>query len=115
MLGPDLNDKVMKACHMALAGKLSPHWLPQMYMAFGAAYFFILFVIDSANTLGILLAPPLIKGAFTLLTNVLSATMTSRLMINLRVENDRIHKCVVAQPVAPKKPRVIGAGSTSSV
>ncbi|KAH9945992.1 uncharacterized protein BXZ73DRAFT_95505 [Epithele typhae] len=52
----------------------------------GTVYFAILIVINIANTLTFLLTPPVspMKGMLTTLTNVLSVTLTSRLMLNLR-------------------------------
>ncbi|KAI0046718.1 hypothetical protein FA95DRAFT_1559844 [Auriscalpium vulgare] len=51
------------------------------------------------------LAPPLLKDTSPLLTNVFSATLMSRVMINLRVENERAreHLCIVhaSQTLSP--------------
>ncbi|KZP23278.1 hypothetical protein FIBSPDRAFT_1042991 [Athelia psychrophila] len=50
----------------------------------GTLYFAIMTAANLANIVTILIASPLTKGAATFFTNVISATMMSRLMLNLR-------------------------------
>ncbi|KZP23491.1 hypothetical protein FIBSPDRAFT_1042930 [Athelia psychrophila] len=50
----------------------------------GSLYFAIMTAFNIGNIVTIVTAPPHFKGAATLSTNVISATMMSRLMLNLR-------------------------------
>jgi len=50
----------------------------------GVLYFAILTVVNLANILTFLLAAPLSKGVTSTFSNIISATMISRLMLNLR-------------------------------
>jgi len=50
----------------------------------GVLYFAILTVLNLANILTFLLAAPLSKGVMSTFSNIISATMMSRLMLNLR-------------------------------
>ncbi|KZP23262.1 hypothetical protein FIBSPDRAFT_293447 [Athelia psychrophila] len=58
--------------------------LMSMILRDGSLYFAAMTASNLANILVILTAPPLAKGAGTFFTNVISATMMSRLMLNLR-------------------------------
>ncbi|KAI0065299.1 hypothetical protein BV25DRAFT_1913898 [Artomyces pyxidatus] len=50
----------------------------------GALYFTVLFLANLGNILMLLHAPPVLKDSSTTLTNVLSSTLVSRVMLNLR-------------------------------
>ncbi|KAI0319454.1 hypothetical protein OF83DRAFT_791819 [Amylostereum chailletii] len=50
----------------------------------GAFYFIVLFLTNLANIFMFLFAPPSLKAASTTFTNVLSAVLITRLMINLK-------------------------------
>ncbi|KAH9054534.1 hypothetical protein EDB87DRAFT_1689269 [Lactarius vividus] len=53
----------------------------------GAMYYSALFVVNLTNILILLFAPPLLKNSTTSITNVLSITLVSRLMLNLRAQS----------------------------
>jgi hypothetical protein len=53
----------------------------------GTMYFSALFIVNLANILILLFAPPLLKSSTTSMTNVLSITLVSRLMLNLRAQS----------------------------
>ncbi|KAI0260278.1 hypothetical protein BC834DRAFT_1044681 [Gloeopeniophorella convolvens] len=53
----------------------------------GSLYFFVLFFVNLANILTLLLAPTLLKDSATAFTNVFSTTLVSRLMLNLRSDS----------------------------
>ncbi|KAI9452882.1 hypothetical protein BJY52DRAFT_892035 [Lactarius psammicola] len=53
----------------------------------GAMYYSALFVVNLTNILILLFAPPLLKNSTTSITNVLSITLVSRLMLNLREQS----------------------------
>ncbi|VDB90209.1 unnamed protein product [Peniophora sp. CBMAI 1063] len=59
-----------------------------IFMRDGAAYFVIIFLANLGNIVCFLIAPPVLKGVTGLLTNVLSATLVSRLILNLRAASD---------------------------
>ncbi|KAI0927527.1 hypothetical protein AcV5_008041 [Taiwanofungus camphoratus] len=65
--------------------------LLQIMLRDGTIYFCILAASNAANILTFLLADPSAKGINTTLTNVLSATLISRLMLNLRDPSIRVH------------------------
>ncbi|KAI0045714.1 hypothetical protein FA95DRAFT_1560913 [Auriscalpium vulgare] len=67
----------------------NPWSIAHVLLRDGAVYFLVLFVLNLANILGILLAPPLLKGISPVVINVLSTTLMSRFMINLRIEHAR--------------------------
>ncbi|KAI0040038.1 hypothetical protein FA95DRAFT_1612116 [Auriscalpium vulgare] len=50
----------------------------------GTVYFTVLFLVNLWNILMLLHAPPLLKDSTTTLTNVMSSTLISRVMLNLR-------------------------------
>ncbi|KAI9443985.1 hypothetical protein H4582DRAFT_2125947 [Lactarius indigo] len=62
--------------------------LIQILVRDGSLYFVVLFFVNLANILTLQFAPTLLKNSATPLTNVLSATLISRLMLRLR--SDRI-------------------------
>ncbi|KAH9026648.1 hypothetical protein EDB84DRAFT_1563667 [Lactarius hengduanensis] len=53
----------------------------------GAMYYSALFIMNLTNILILLFAPPLLKNSTTSITNVLSITLVSRLMLNLRAQS----------------------------
>jgi len=53
----------------------------------GAMYFSALFIINLANMLTLRYSPPLLRTTTTTYTNVLSTTLVSRLILNLREQN----------------------------
>lgn len=53
----------------------------------GTMYFSALFIMNLANILMLMLAPPLLKNSTASITNVLSITLISRLMLNLRAQS----------------------------
>lgn len=53
----------------------------------GIMYYSALFIVNLANILILLFAPPLLKNSTTSITNVLSITLVSRLMLNLRAQS----------------------------
>ncbi|KAI9443927.1 hypothetical protein H4582DRAFT_1045945 [Lactarius indigo] len=53
----------------------------------GAMYYSALFAMNLTNILILLFAPPLLKNSTTSITNVLSITLVSRLMLNLRAQS----------------------------
>ncbi|KAH9039463.1 hypothetical protein EDB83DRAFT_2677732 [Lactarius deliciosus] len=62
----------------------------QMLVRDGSLYFVVLLLVNLANILTLQFAPTLLKDSVTPLTNVLSATLISRLMLRLR--SDRIQR-----------------------
>ncbi|KAH9005490.1 hypothetical protein EDB86DRAFT_1449609 [Lactarius hatsudake] len=62
----------------------------QMLVRDGSLYFVVILLVNLANILTIQFAPTLLKNSVTPLTNVLSATLISRLMLRLR--SDRIQR-----------------------
>ncbi|KAI9443987.1 hypothetical protein H4582DRAFT_2095344 [Lactarius indigo] len=64
--------------------------LIQIFVRDGSLYFVTLFFVNLANILTIQFAPTLLKNSVNPLTNVLSATLISRLMLRLR--SDRIQR-----------------------
>jgi len=87
----------------------------------GTMYFSALFIVNLTNILILLFAQPLLKNSTTSITNVLSITLVSRLMLNLRaqssaqaglpssVESER--RFQAALPVA--RPPMTGSGGQS--
>ncbi|KAI0302894.1 hypothetical protein B0F90DRAFT_181676 [Multifurca ochricompacta] len=53
----------------------------------GTIYYSALFIVNLANIMTLRFAPPMLKGISTNLTNVLSTTLVSRLVLNLRAQN----------------------------
>jgi len=53
----------------------------------GTIYFSVLFIMNLANILSLRYSPPLLKTATPTLTNVLSITLISRLVLNLREQS----------------------------
>jgi len=53
----------------------------------GTIYFSVLFIMNLANILSLRFSPPLLKTATQTLTNVLSITLVSRLVLNLREQS----------------------------
>ncbi|KAI0042749.1 hypothetical protein FA95DRAFT_1609930 [Auriscalpium vulgare] len=70
-------------------GWAQPGTLFHILLRDGAIYFIILFFANLANILTFFFAPPLLKGLGGLVTNILYATLVSRLMLNLRVESSQ--------------------------
>lgn len=64
--------------------------LIQILVRDGSLYFVVLFLVNLANILTLHFAPTLLKNSATPLTNVLSSTLISRLMLRLR--SDRIQR-----------------------
>ncbi|KAH9031735.1 hypothetical protein EDB84DRAFT_166388 [Lactarius hengduanensis] len=62
----------------------------QMLVRDGSLYFVVLLLVNLANVLTLQFAPTLLKNSVTPLTNILSATLISRLMLRLR--SDRIQR-----------------------
>ncbi|KAN0136075.1 hypothetical protein V8E53_005935 [Lactarius tabidus] len=56
----------------------------------GSLYFVVLFFVNLANILTLQLAPTLLKNSATPLTNVLSVTLISRLMLRLRSDRTQL-------------------------
>ncbi|KAI0063002.1 hypothetical protein BV25DRAFT_1915734 [Artomyces pyxidatus] len=75
-----------------IGGFRRPNTLFHLLLRDGTVYFVVLFLANLANILTFLLAPPLLKGINGLVTNVLSATLVSRLMLNLRVESAKLNE-----------------------
>ncbi|KAI0259174.1 hypothetical protein BC834DRAFT_907618 [Gloeopeniophorella convolvens] len=67
-------------------GMENPSSLFRVLLHDGALYFSVLFVINLSNILAYLFAPPLLKSVVGMPTNVLSSTLMSRLMLNLRIQ-----------------------------
>ncbi|KZV70952.1 hypothetical protein PENSPDRAFT_429075 [Peniophora sp. CONT] len=59
-----------------------------IFMRDGAAYFVLIFLANCGNIVCFLIAPPVLRGVTGLFTNVLSATLVSRLILNLREASD---------------------------
>jgi len=83
----------------------------------GAMYFFTLFIINLANILMLLLSSPFLRTSIPILTNVLSTTLMSRLILNLREEStvalisttpETEQRFEAALPVAPQSVTSIG-------
>ncbi|KAI0246886.1 hypothetical protein BJV78DRAFT_95391 [Lactifluus subvellereus] len=53
----------------------------------GAMYFSVLFIVNAVNILTLRFSPPFLKHCTATLTNVLSTTLVSRLVLNLREQN----------------------------
>ncbi|KAH8979738.1 hypothetical protein EDB92DRAFT_1954688 [Lactarius akahatsu] len=89
----------------------------------GAMYYSALFIMNLTNILILLFAPPLLKNSTTSITNVLSITLVSRLMLNLRaqsttqpglptsIESER--RFQAALPTPPRPP-MTGSGSPAT-
>ncbi|KAI0264590.1 hypothetical protein BC834DRAFT_243021 [Gloeopeniophorella convolvens] len=58
----------------------------QVMVRNGTLYFVVLFIVNLANILMLLLAPPILKNSATTMTNVLSATLISRVMLHTRAK-----------------------------
>ncbi|KAH9958359.1 hypothetical protein BGW80DRAFT_1565002 [Lactifluus volemus] len=56
----------------------------------GAMYFFVLFTVNLGNILVLWLSPPLMKTSTEALTNVLSVTLVSRFVLNLREQSSAL-------------------------
>ncbi|KAH9953087.1 hypothetical protein BC827DRAFT_1250848 [Russula dissimulans] len=56
----------------------------------GTMYFFIVFIMNLVNILILRYSPPLRRTSTTVLTNVLSSTLMSRLVLNLREQNSTL-------------------------
>ncbi|KAH9169212.1 hypothetical protein EDB89DRAFT_1494129 [Lactarius sanguifluus] len=82
----------------------------------GTMYYSALFIMNLTNILMLLLAPPLLKNSTTSITNVLSITLVSRLMLNLRaqstiqpglptsIESERRFQAALPTPPRPLSP-----------
>jgi len=91
----------------------------------GTIYYSALFIVNLANILILLFAQPLLKNSTTSITNVLSITLVSRLMLNLRaqssaqaglpssIESER--RFQAALPVATGSGRSVAALSNTSM
>ncbi|KAI0045797.1 hypothetical protein FA95DRAFT_88489 [Auriscalpium vulgare] len=58
--------------------------LLQVLIKDGTVYFTVLFLVNFGNILMLLMAPPILKTSTAALTNILSSTLISRVMLNLR-------------------------------
>jgi len=56
----------------------------------GTMYFFVLFIMNLLNIFVLRYSPPLARTSTTTLTNVLSSTLMSRLVLNLREQNSAL-------------------------
>ncbi|KAI0263135.1 hypothetical protein BC834DRAFT_971662 [Gloeopeniophorella convolvens] len=64
----------------------------QVMVRNGTLYFATLFLVNLANILMLLFAPPLLKDSVTTMTNVLSTTLISRVMLHTRAKHAKTCK-----------------------
>ncbi|KAI0264597.1 hypothetical protein BC834DRAFT_970555 [Gloeopeniophorella convolvens] len=64
----------------------------QVIVRNGTLYFAALFLVNLANILTLLLAPPLLKESVTTMTNVLSTTLISRVVLHTRAQHAKTCK-----------------------
>ncbi|KAH9961866.1 hypothetical protein BGW80DRAFT_1357351 [Lactifluus volemus] len=67
-------------------------WLLDLIVRDGALYFSVLFIMNLINILMLWCSPPLLKNSTATLTSVLSTTLVSRLVLNLREQDSSISR-----------------------
>jgi len=56
----------------------------------GTIYFLVLFIMNVSNIFNLLFSPPFLRTSTTTITNVLSITLVTRLVLNLREQNSTL-------------------------
>jgi len=92
LLGFDLMVFLLTLYKALCIGRKHPGTLFHVILRDGTLYFVILFISNTVCVFAYLHAPPLLKGVTSILANVLSATLLSRLMLNLRVEYSQMNE-----------------------